>query len=163
MFGTAFNTAGTAMQQVWDCRAVNSAGATAGVNSTSHGSASLLSYELRWGSRNHCFYHWHGDGRNPSILNSNQADLSPAPTQAAIPTHTAPTNASQPVGVGVTAANAFSFTTAAQTCNGISFGSGGGVPTSCGFILNLTTPVVLPSGTFSGTWFQQWQFTRQLV
>ncbi|MDE2020071.1 MAG: hypothetical protein KGJ13_07035 [Patescibacteria group bacterium] len=158
--GTNINTAGNAMQTVWDCQIV----ASNGVNANSFAGA--------WYSGGVMDGHsFNGSGQNVYL------GLGAAPTLPASIQTTAPgTEASfillgsasraQSTSAGFSSMTvSFNITTTGQTVNYIGLGgsqisSGGNKAQS--FVLVLTTPYVCPSGTFQGSITFTVQFQRNL-
>ncbi len=148
--GTNINTAGNAMVQAWACDVVNTAGATVGQTNTS-----IL--DKPNGVLGAFF------ALSTVTLNStiSTASNSPAAVSFAIVCNNF-SNSGQPVGVGVSTTN-YSFTTAGQTCYGIVCGNGNTSFCSNYFAVAFTTPITLPSGSFTGTLSFTITFTRTLV
>lgn len=154
--GTGFNTAGNLMWQVWNCSNIGANGNTGvfpangsyGIMMDAFSSSPLLQ-----------FYTGSAITLQSSIQNANPGTSSSGYATAAMPNLS---NTSNPVGVG-TSAVSFSFTTAGESCNALVFGGNFGGAIAQLLVLNLTTPVTLPTGTFSGNFVYQANFTRSLV
>jgi hypothetical protein len=151
--GTGIDTTGTASINFWDCQIVTAAG-NQGFAVTN--APSML-----------C------DGSSQiAVAVATGAQLSQNITQTNVPTAIGViavigqtgnlSNSGQAVGVGIQNLT-FSLSTAGQTVNAFVIG-GNTSPTSIRpiFVLNLTTPFTLPTGTFSGTFSFKVQFTRTL-
>jgi hypothetical protein len=67
-----------------------------------------------------------------------------------------------PVGVGTVSAS-YSFTTSGETCSALVFGNNPGGNVAQLLVLNLTTPVTLPTGSFTGSFTYKATFSRTLV
>jgi len=149
--GTGLNTAGNIQFQVWDCQTITSGGVAANYQ------ASYPSNVM--------------DGANiglqlvlgtvpPLNANISQSQIGLGPSGFASTT-AALSNAS--LGVGLAQATiTFNFSTAGQTCSAICFGHASGTFVSQVFVLALTTPFALPSGTFQGNLVYQRAVTRTL-
>lgn len=159
--GTGINTAGTGIFQNWLIFGLNSANGNGGIYPGPDGVGGSFMDARSFGGTI-CFY-----TGSAITLNSNIGTTTIAPLTTNIgyvmTSNNKPTNSGQPVGVGVGAPDTFAFTTAGETVSSIVFGGRDGLnqiyPV---YILNLTTPLTLPTGSFSGTWFWQLTFTRQL-
>jgi hypothetical protein len=152
--GTAVNTAGLAMCENWDCSKVladgSSAGTFSGYGGALDGSSNIANYSF-------FFTTTPALTQNSTMLTSTKALPSGNIAIAAV---TAPSNASQPVGVGVSAP-AFSITTTGQVATGIVLCWGG--LNNVAWDILFTSGQALPVGTLAGTATFKWQFTRQLV
>lgn len=154
--GTGFNTAGNLMWQVWNCSGIGANG-----NSSlfpANGSYGILMDQVTANPLMQ-FYTGGTITLNGSIQNANPATSGSGYATGVLP---ALSNTSNPVGVG-TSAVSFSFTTAGETCSALVFGGNFGGPIAQLLVLNLTTPVTLPVGTFSGNFTYQANFTRTLT
>jgi hypothetical protein len=157
----AFNTAGTVMQQAWNCSAVGPGGAViksfAQANGLTDGApvdGSPLIFSLQSGT--------------PPALNATLLAITPPLVPAGViffdNTIPQPSNTGQSVGVGISTVP-FSITTAGQIITHLIFGfidysDAGSLYDN--MQLNLSAPQILPTGLFAGSLSFQWTFARQL-
>jgi hypothetical protein len=148
--GTNFNTAGTAAWQYWAVSLVQPDGST----NTNLG--------VMDNSVANPYFNFHNADditQNASPAAGLPPDFGPNSYSISVPHGS---NAGQPVGVGV-ATQAYSFTTAGETCYSIFFSQNSGSVARILFCILLTTPQILPTGTMAGNVSFQWTFTRTLT
>jgi len=148
--GTGFNTSGQAMWQSWHSSTVDSSG-NATTAYTMDGRTNDDSFGVFIGT----FPALNSSPATSSVsyASSDQFQLGTIPT---------PSHAGKPVGVCSSTLN-FSISTSGQTCKGFILGLKSGSSTYASFLLELTTPVTLPTGSFSGTATFEWSFSRTLT
>lgn len=150
--GTNINTAGQVMIQNWSCSIVDTNGNNQDYQGGTYGSM------MDYGTGVFALHTGAAITLQPSIQASPGATSS-EPYLAGLNSFS---NVSQPPGVGVSITN-FTFTTAAESLNAIVWG--GFFPGNIMqiFVLNLTTPVTLPSGSYAGSLTFTRSFGRILV
>lgn len=150
--GTGINTAGQAMFQFWDCQIVSTDGSTGhqqGNPSDVMDDFNNVTFTLFTGS-------------SPTLNASPATGNAGTSAGISLGGMSGMSNTSQPVGVGQSTL-AFSVSTSGQTVSTFMVGHGSGSFNTGTFLLNLTTPFVLPTGTFAGSIVFQNQFTRNLI
>lgn len=162
--GSGINTAGTAAFQYWDFTALSfTTGASTPWQATP---SNLMDKCVGTGS----FGFMGLTGTAPTLNTNPSTSFNPATTanSLVLGTFSGMVFRSGNVGIGDCTC-AFSQTTAAQVLNSLMFGNSNSVsPGTAGstlptFFINLTTPFVLPTGTFSGSAVFTNVFTRQLT
>lgn len=151
--GTNVNTAGTAMLQYWDCQVPDANGNTTNIQSVWPGN--LL------------------DGATPSfsfhVLNDITLETAIVNGTAAVDNNgyaiqnfSQLTNSGQPVGAGISS-SAINVNTAGETCYFLLFGAvANTIRTTEIYVIQLTTPIVLPTSLVGSVGWQV-QFSRTLV
>ena len=146
---TGFNSAGTAMQQNWECTYTNADGTVGGIN---------LGQNSQDGSSTGFLF---GTAAAPTLNSSPSASGITTSTGYSLAAANFSSSA-QPVGVAVSYFT-FSFSTSSQAVNFLAIGAPN-IPFICnlGLVLNITTPFTLPATT-TGTATVTRQFTRTLT
>ena len=155
--GTGIDMSGTDMLQVWDCSVVTTTGTSAQKLpvQTQMGFCDLSLGQSGW----YAFHTANDITLNGSILTGAPVFIS-EPLSSFL---NGWTNSGQPVGVGI-CSNSFSIVTAGQVLYSIVLGgTNAGNFASQTFVHVFTTPVVLPTGSFAGTFIFQIQFGRTLA
>ena len=153
--GTNVNTAGNFAIQNWTCTTVDpSTGAS--VNYQDNGNPSSLLEGFNTVSLS---FHAANDLTLNSAISASAISPAAALYVVAFPSVS---NTSQPVGVGV-ASQSFSFTTAGETIYFLVFGWGNSSYQARLILLQLTTPIVLPTAVLSGSAQFQLTFSRTLT
>lgn len=151
--GTGVNTAGTAMLNYWDLGVPNASGTTTNYQAGTF-TSNLCDGENSGNRPSFCFYHSSALTLQTSIQTSVAATVAFSTCYRA--SIAILSNASQPVGVGVSTSS-YSFTSAGETCTAFIVG-GASVNQQLIYVINLTTPFTLPTGSLQGTitWQQTW-------
>lgn len=157
--GTGINTAGTAMLQCWDLDVPN---ASTGANSNFQAGANVSNMCSGLTiSPNRPYFNFYYGATAPTLQTSIQASAAVQYNATFFQGQFgAMSNSGQPVGVGV-ATCSYSTTSAGQSCKSFIIGGQAGGNQMQVYVINLTTPVTLPTGSLQGTvtWTQQWSRT----
>ena len=151
--GTGINTAGNAMLNYWDCQSVASNG-----NETDLGDSHAHIMDGVYGNLGFGFL-------SSAITLQSSIQNASIPVVSCIYSNTFSGTLSL-VSTGVaTQSFAFSITTSAQTLYGVALGRSEGASSTVAATMpiNFSTPVVLPTGTFSGSLTYQLTFVRWIV
>lgn len=157
--GTNFNTAGQLMLQAWESTFVASNGSTSFTQSSG---TRFTTQDVLPNCGCVISFHIANDiTLNSAVGTSGTANAVEAYSTAV---NQNISNSGNPVGVGTSTAS-YSLTTNGETCYSMVFGSNysnSGSRTNQVIVLLFTTPVVLPVGTFQGSFTFQMQFSRTL-
>jgi hypothetical protein len=151
--GTGIDTTGQIMFNYWDCNTVNSSGTASDYQNTYGAGRNKMDGSAP-------VFGLYTTGAYSLAAHIQQAQMSLVTvTYASV--GSAYTNAALPVGVAQTTIT-FSFSTAGETLYALLFGGGSGTNVGRTFVLALTTPFALPTGTYQGNFVYQRQITRTL-
>lgn len=153
--GTGFDTTGQIMWQAWNASKIDASGG--GGQFPANGAYGILMDSSQGCSLQ--FYTGSAITLQGSIQNSTPVTSSSGYGAA----FGALSNSGNPVGYGTSSAS-YSFTTAGETCSALVFGNKDAYGDVAQLlVLNLTTPVVLPVGSFAGSFTYEAIFGRTLI